>query len=149
MSSSKKYYCGKINNMGFICGESDASKFEEGRYNACKQCRLNYMKSYNKSKKENEKDEKVNKLDPDKNIRFVVEDTIKRIAFIEGFTIKDRIESLDKNITSVFGRTEENMKKYLNFENIVVEKIQELKKENDILKEEINELKKLILSGKL
>ena len=149
MSNTKQHYCEKINNMGFICRESDSTKFEEGRYNICKQCRLYYMKLYNKSKKDNKKDENVNKLDPDKNIRFIVEDTVKRMSFIEGFTIKDKIDGLDKDLSSISEKTEGNMIKYLNFENIVVEKIQELKKENDVLRKEIQELKKIITSKNL
>ena len=71
------------------------------------------------------------------------------MSFIEGFTIKDKIDGLDKDLSSISEKTEGNMIKYLNFENIVVEKIQELKKENDVLRKEIQELKKIITSKNL
>jgi len=46
---SKEYFYSKIVETGLPCGERDVSKFIEGRYSTCRQCRLKFMSDYNKS----------------------------------------------------------------------------------------------------
>ncbi len=98
----KTYYCDKILDNGIICGERDTSKFIEGRYTTCRACRLNLMSKYNKSKTSKKQEEVSNKIDPDTSIRYLIEDTIKRIPLINKNTIPERIEGLEEDITDVF-----------------------------------------------
>jgi len=132
---SKVYFCNKILENGSICGERELSKFIEGRYTTCKPCRLRNMSQYNKSKTSKKKDVESTKIDPDCNIRYLIEDTIKRIPFMGGETIPERIESSEEDISNVF----EKVHAYFDKNNKTIERMQ---KEIDELKSFISDFKK-------
>ena len=95
---SKTYYCTKMIDNSTICGERNIENFKPGRYNTCKSCRLKIMADYNKNKRDELREKKIQEIDPETNIRFVVEDTIKRVPLIEGKTIEENLNSLDEEI---------------------------------------------------
>jgi hypothetical protein len=137
----KIYRCNKINELGITCGETEAFRFEDGRYTTCKKCRLRFMSEYNKSKKSNKKEEVVNKIDPDNNIRYVIEDTILRTKILNGASIPSKIEDLEIDISQIAEKNYEIMIQLIEFKEIVSLKMNELKKENDLLKIQVKVLK--------
>jgi hypothetical protein len=134
----KVYYCNKLLENGATCGERDVSKFIEGRYTTCKSCRLRAMSIYNKSKTSKKKDEESSKTDPDCNIRWLIEDTIKRVPFMGKQTIPERIESSEEDITSVLNLHHEYSDKNDNRLDKMQGEINELKEIIKILKQEIS-----------
>lgn len=130
----KSYFCDKLSESGVICGEIDISKFIEGRYSTCKSCRLQMMSQYNKTKTSKKKDKEVKKIDPDCNIRYLIEDTIKRVPFIGFQTIPDKIESSEEDLTDVLNLFQEHIEK----NNIILEQMQ---KQIDELKEKFENKK--------
>ena len=138
---SKRYFCDKLLDSGLICGETDISKFIEGRYTSCKSCRLQMMSQYNKSKNSKKKDNEAKKVDPDCNIRYLIEDTINRVPFLGQQTIPDRIKSSEEDITEIlnlyYGHIEKN--------NFILEKMQkqidELQEQNKFWKEKFENKK--------
>lgn len=130
----KSYFCDKLSESGAICGETDISKFIEGRYTTCKSCRLQMMSQYNKTKTSKKKDKEAKKVDPDCNIRYLIEDTIKRVPFIGFQTIPDRIESSEEDLTGVLNLFQEHIEK----NNIILEKMQ---KQIDELREKFENKK--------
>jgi transcription initiation factor IIF auxiliary subunit len=131
----KEYFCTKVLPNGIMCAERDNSKFISGRYTTCKSCRLRTMSEYNKEKTIKKQDKEAEKIDPDCNIRWIVEDTIKRVPFIDKQTITERIKSSEDDITSILNLHHE----YTDKNDI---KIEELYKQIDLLKKEIEKLKK-------
>lgn len=97
----KTYYCNKLIDGSVVCGETNPENFTEGRYNTCRTCRLQMMSSYNKNRREEIREKKIRELDPSQDIRFVVEDTIKRIPLLDGKTISDKITNLEEDIGEV------------------------------------------------
>ena len=93
-----KGYCCKQSIKGELCGETDPVKFSPGRYTACKACRNRASKQLISDKKVKEKDNIAKNLDPDENIRYLIEDTIKRVRLINDNkeTIEEAISSVDK-----------------------------------------------------
>jgi len=98
---SKQYFCKRILEAGYVCGEKDIKKFEPGRYTVCKACRLKYMSDYNKNRRNIALNERMDELDPDKKIRAVVEDTIVRIPLLDGKTIQQRMDDNEEEISNV------------------------------------------------
>ncbi len=147
---TKIHYCKKILENGTVCGEMDASKFESGRYSACKSCRNISTIACIKSKKEGIKVEKIKKIDPDVNLRWLIEDTIKNIPLLDGTrTIKDSILSLEEESSNMFNNNCYREERIFNIlkqheldMNFLLGKIQKLESENKELKNEISELKK-------
>jgi cyclopropane fatty-acyl-phospholipid synthase-like methyltransferase len=117
----KDYFCSKILDTGFPCGERDVSKFIEGRYSTCRQCRLRSMSDYNKTKTEKCKEDKTKKIDPDKDIRWLIEDTFLRVPLLSNQTIKERMESNEYDVSDLlekhFDYAETTNKKIENLEN--------------------------------
>jgi hypothetical protein len=97
----KEYFCSKILDTGLPCGERDVSKFIEGRYSTCRQCRLKSMSDYNKTKTSKGKEHKNKTIDPDNDIRWLIEDTFLRVPLLSGQTIKERIESNEFDISDL------------------------------------------------
>jgi len=147
----KIYRCDKINELGITCGETDNTKFEKGRYSTCKNCRLRFMSEYNKSKREHKQEDIISKVDPDNNIRWVIEDTIKRVRFCGDYTIlekfKDNDELLGEALSTNYKRNENTELKVYELENMFSMMFKELKKENELLKIEINTLKEKLSDG--
>jgi hypothetical protein len=97
----KEYFCTKLNDLEIPCGERDVSKFNEGRYSTCRSCRLKSMSEYNKTKTNKSKEQKNKLLDPDYNIRCLIEDTIKRVPISSDQTIVERIENNEFDISEM------------------------------------------------
>jgi hypothetical protein len=136
----KDYYCNKLLPNGTVCGEREISKFIDGRYTTCKNCRLRSMSDYNKSKTSKKKDTEATKTDPDCNIRYLIEDTIKRVPFIQRQTILERIESSEEDVTSVMNLHHEYVDKNDYKIDLLCKQLEEMKKEIKNLKEEIKNL---------
>ena len=98
----KEYFCSKILDTGLPCGERDVSKFIEGRYSTCRQCRLRSMSDYNKMKTDKTKEQKSKKIDPDSDIRWLIEDTFLRVPLLSGQTIKERMENNEFDVSELF-----------------------------------------------
>lgn len=90
----KTYFCKQIVN-GDVCGENNAENFPPGRYSSCRECRNRIARANLSSKKDKENDTKVNNIDPDQNIRYLIEDTILRSPFIGGQTIVSVIKDIN------------------------------------------------------
>jgi hypothetical protein len=130
----KEYFCEKILPNGIICAERDKTKFISGRYTTCKSCRLSKMSDYNRSKTNKKKDDEAEKEDPDCNIRYLIEDTIKRVPFSRQQTILEKIENSEEDITEVLNLHHE-------FVNKTETKIENMQKEIEELKLIIKNLK--------
>jgi hypothetical protein len=91
----KVYFCRQFRD-GDACGETDPAQFSPGRYTACKFCRNNIARKAMADKKIKNKDENANHLDPDQNIRYLIEDTILRMPILEKRTVKDAIDDIDQ-----------------------------------------------------
>jgi hypothetical protein len=117
----KDYFCSKILDTGLPCGERDESKFIEGRYSTCRQCRLRSMSDYNKTKTSKSKEQKSKTIDPDKDIRWLIEDTFLRVPLLSNQTIKERMESNEFDISDLlekhFDYVEKTNSKIENLEN--------------------------------
>lgn len=96
----KVYFCRQEINSE-ICGETNPENFEVGRYSSCRKCRAKYHERKRKTKKEEVIETSVEILDPLKNIRYVIEDTVRRIPLLEGQTIPDKILNIDADISEL------------------------------------------------
>jgi hypothetical protein len=97
----KEYFCTKLTDMGLPCGERDETKFIEGRYSTCRSCRLKFMSEYNKTKTNKGKEQKNKQIDPDCNIRYLIEDTIIRVPLISNQTIVERMEDTEHDVSRI------------------------------------------------
>jgi hypothetical protein len=133
----KVFYCRQVKN-GEQCGETNVENFSPGRYSACKACRSNLTSRLVSDKKVKDKNDRANYIDPDQNIRSLIEDTIKRIPFIEGRTIYDKIRDIDEmnteNVNSI-GITNDNVSILIHRNKILEEKLYELTLEVQNLRE--------------
>ena len=93
------YFCKNIKDGFDVCGEANPSSFTEGRYSMCKKCRTSKQKIQTDSKKESKLEEKINTLDPMKNIRRVIEDTIIRQPLVEGMTFSEKFSDIETRIS--------------------------------------------------
>lgn len=138
----KEYCCNKLLESGIVCGQRDQTKFSSGRYTTCRDCRLRFMSTYNKKKNSDKKDDKNISLDPDCNIRYLIEDTIKRIPLMNSYTIPERIESFEEEYTEFLSKQERKngliQSKFLFLE----QKIDTLEKYIEKIEKELSELKK-------
>lgn len=71
----KKHFCKQV-IAGEVCGAEDPSLFPPGRYSTCKACRNRASRTCGEIKHSKDKDSIANTIDPDKNIRYIIEDTI-------------------------------------------------------------------------
>ena len=100
LQMSKIYFCKQEKTFG-ICGENDPKNFEIGRYTTCRSCRTRLQKEKRKYGKEKECEEKTTTIDPTKNIRYVVEDTILRVPLLEGESIQEKIRNSEEDISDL------------------------------------------------
>lgn len=114
----KTYFCKQYIN-GEACGESDPSKFIEGRYSTCRECRSRLQKKYTNKKIE----EKVEQIDPKQQIRWLIEDTIKKSLLIRGKTIVDFIISNDEILSTSIVEAGE-LKDKISYMELVIRQLQ-------------------------
>jgi hypothetical protein len=138
----KEYCCNKLLESGAVCGERDSTKFSSGRYTTCRNCRLKSMSYYNKKKTSDRKDEKNTNIDPECNIRYLIEDTIKRIPLMNNYTIPERIESFEEEYTGFLSKQERNNESIQSKFNLFEQKIASLEKYIEKIEKELSELKK-------
>ena len=98
----KTYCCDKILENGTICGESDITKFMDGRYTTCKPCRYRLMSVYNKNKTTERKDKRIETIDPDAHLRFIIEDTLRRVPLIGRQSVIERIKNGEDDVSGFF-----------------------------------------------
>jgi hypothetical protein len=109
----KEYFCDKQLENGVICGERDVSKFIEGRYTSCRKCRNKIMSEYNKSRTEGRKEKEMDKIDPDKNIRLLIEEVVCKYPLIDGkYNISEKFKSTEEDISDIIIKT------FVDFERI-------------------------------
>jgi hypothetical protein len=94
----KVYFCKNMKENFEICGETDPQLFSSGRYTMCRKCRTNKQKVQNDAKKESVTEQKIDTLDPTKNIRRVIEDTIIRQPLVEGMTFTEKFTDMETRI---------------------------------------------------
>jgi lipopolysaccharide assembly outer membrane protein LptD (OstA) len=138
----KEYCCNKLLESGTVCGERDSTKFSSGRYTTCRNCRLRFMTSYNKKKTSDKKEEKNTNIDPECNIRYLIEDTIKRIPLMNNYTIPERIESFEEEYTEFLSKHERRNGTIQSKFNLLEQKIESLEKYIEKIEKELSELKK-------
>jgi hypothetical protein len=138
----KEYCCNKLLESGIVCGQRDQTKFSSGRYTTCRDCRLRFMSSYNKSKIQNKKEEKNSNIDPEFNIRYLIEDTIKRIPLMERNTIPERIECIEEEFIDSLSK-QQSKNQFIESKFLLLEqKIDTLEKYIQKIEKELSELKK-------
>jgi hypothetical protein len=137
MPKTKVYFCTKTKNFK-VCGETDPSKFVDGRYSTCKECRNKYVRDYNKEKKLNEAEEKNKEIDPSANIRYLIIDTIRHAPIMDGHSVEEKIRGNEDDISEVLCTNSDNLDKF---------KI-EIYKEFNKLHEKIRDLEQEILKIK-
>jgi hypothetical protein len=118
---TKEYFCTKILDTGLPCGERDESKFIEGRYSTCRQCRLRSMSDYNKTKTSKGKEKKTKTIDPDNDIRWLIEDTFLRVPLLSNQTIKERMEDNEFDISDLLGKHHD----YVEQTNLKIQKLEQ------------------------
>ena len=117
----KEFICRQIKN-GELCGETNPENFSSGRYTACKSCRSKMASKLINEKKIKDKDEKANRIDPDEDTRYLIEDTIKRIPLINNKTVQEAIRDIDEmNVNNVLQINDLN-----NLVKILMQRIQVL-----------------------
>lgn len=146
----KDYFCNKLLDNGDICGERDPTKFQIGRYSSCKSCRSSFVLKHNKTKNTDKKEEKINKIDPDVNLRWLIEDVIKTKPLVKGQTIEELLNFFDNEMTINLTKQEQQNRRFIEIfiqhEKDMTEllnKIRELENKTKELKNEIHELKKI------
>jgi hypothetical protein len=100
-NDSKIHYCDKmVENK--VCGEMNPVNFETGRYSTCKRCRIkmnNKNRAIKNKKLENDIYEtKANIIDPDVDIRYLIEETINNVNFIRKKSIINAILDMEQDI---------------------------------------------------
>ena len=138
----KEYCCNKLLESGAVCGERDTTKFSSGRYTTCRNCRLRSMANYNKKKTSDKKDEKNTNIDPECNIRYLIEDTIKRIPLMNSYTIPERIESIEEEYIDSFNKQKDKNESIQVKYNYLEQKVNSLEKYIEKIEKELLELKK-------
>lgn len=141
----KVYFCRQRNN-GTECGETDPSKFPEGRYSACKECRKRFIREYNKGVKEDAKlDRKIaieERIVKSKTMEEFGENAVKLfVKIIEtypigtiGIALPVKIDEIETVIDQNYART-----MHIGLDN--EKDIESLRKENRNLKKENEEIR--------
>ena len=113
-NKNKEYFCNKMIDLK-TCGETDPLKFEKGRYSTCKKCRVKLNSSYvaNKKKSEEEQEYKeiTDKVDPDYNIRYIVEETFLNTPLIRNKSIVNVIIANEMELTELLNYVNKNFEK--------------------------------------
>jgi hypothetical protein len=144
---SKEYYCNQRIGKE-VCGESDPSKFQKGRYSSCKECRNKYIRNYNKQLREEEKivkkmeiTDKIteNKGDLGNNVHNLIVHILetyplRNIGIALPIKLEDIKTDMIKDYTYLKGKNEES-------ETKLQKQINTLKQENTMLKNELQDLK--------
>jgi hypothetical protein len=94
----KVYFCKNIKSSSVICGETDPDRFEKGRYSTCRACRASSQKSKKEEIKVKEIDEKNDGIDPSRNLRKIIEDTVVYKPLFDNMTIGERFRNIDNRI---------------------------------------------------
>jgi hypothetical protein len=107
---SKIYFCKNILN-GNICGITDPENFEIKRYSICKSCRIKKINEKKKEKKQEELDERLKSIDPNKDFQLlfdkqkVVSDKSTRELFkhiiVENKKLKEEIMEMRNKYNKV------------------------------------------------
>jgi hypothetical protein len=154
---SKEYFCKQMNGLE-LCGETDPEKFSIGRFSSCKKCRNNYAKEYHKKVKEDLRNEKemehIEKIDSNngnlgQNIKNLIIDTIHQYPLFEGVTINERIEKGEKITSEYMINIQDKFNKITNMINNIDKENKMLKIENDHLRKEIILIKKILQEEKI
>jgi hypothetical protein len=92
----------------------------------------------------NKTNEIINKIDPNNNIRYIVEDTVKRTPLLNGNTIGYNIESIEVELSNIAIKVHEiNLKQTENeIKNLLL--LKELQRKNELLELEIKLLKEYL-----
>jgi hypothetical protein len=129
----KVYFCKQEHNFQ-ICGDTDPKNFEIGRYSACKACRSKVKKEKRQVEKNKDSEEKTTSIDPSKNIRYVVEDTILRTPLLEGETILEKIRNTEEDISELAVKNHNLVSKIDTTYSYLLMYIQKLEAEIQLLK---------------
>jgi hypothetical protein len=142
---TKNHFCTKFKENGDICGEKDKEKFGEGRYSICKECRKLETKRQRDKIKDEKKEEKITKIDPDDDLSWLIENKINDIK-INKKSIPDYLEYLDDKIANFMEKEKRTNRFLLNEISKLIIKNKHLEDENIDMKTELQKIKKQIKS---
>jgi len=131
---SKVYFCTKLTFGGFQCGETDPEKFPKGRYSECKECKNRYSRDYFHNRRNEEINNKVEKIDPKQEIRTVVENTILQSPLIKGISVEKSITRLEENVSEILVSFSEKI-------DILNAHIKVILQENQLIRKELEFIK--------
>jgi len=98
----KKYQCTQKIGPTTICGETDSSRFYEGRYSTCKACRYRANKLSKEKRESNSLTDSQGKPEAKSLEETILDlDQINSSLVIEVGTLNDRIEHLEMQIASL------------------------------------------------
>jgi hypothetical protein len=131
---SRTYLCTKLSFGGFQCGETDPEKFPKGRFSECKECKNRYIREYSNNKRHEGINNVVEKIDPKKELRLVIENTISNEPLFKGFSIVKAIERGEETVSDLSLNISEKI-------DMLNRNIKLLFHENELLRNELNFLK--------
>ena len=98
----KKYQCNQQIGPSALCGETDPTRFYEGRYSTCKACRYKANKLSKEKKEANSIDDSQKKIEVKSLEETILDlDQINSSLVIEMGTLNERIEHLEIQIASL------------------------------------------------
>lgn len=137
----KVYFCKNMKDNFELCGETDPQLFSNGRYSMCRKCRTAKQKIQSDIKKESKIEEKSNTIDPAKNIRWLIEDTVIRQPIIEGMTFSEKFKDMETRVSDSIEisceyqyKNDLILKKMENYIKLLENKIDNLELEIKIIK---------------
>lgn len=150
------YFCKQKINGKEICGKTNPDDFSKGRYTTCKECRLAYVRDYNKKLVEEEKSikqmsnvEKItnNKGDLGKNVHDLIINILETYPLNNiGIALPIKIEDIETNAVQDYMRhkhrlddLEEELEKIKNKVKFLELENQDLKRNLEKIKNNINE----------
>ena len=133
----KKYFCKYLEDFQ-VCSESRSEYFEVGRFSICRKCRAKKNKLSKDKKIESLIEERNNKIDPSKDIRYLIEDIILKYPLFGGKTILERFEDDEQEMSNMLLSSSSKFEK-IDQENIFLkQKIEYLEKYILLLESKIN-----------
>ena len=140
----KTHFCKAILESGAQCGQRDSELFEQGRYSLCKSCHVNASRKCHENKRKEKKEGidhiKVKLIDPDSNIRWLIEEHSKKGLLFNDMTMQELWEFLNQEFSNLLISNEEKEERVIKRLNEQTLAIKELMTENKELKEQFNNI---------
>jgi hypothetical protein len=138
----KRYFCKEIKDNK-QCGETNLEKFEKGRYSTCKDCKSKYVLRKITERKNLELFDKVRRIDPEEEIRTVVDYALNIKSFDGDFSIVESIKNINEDNRKILEKINtskvDKSKLFQNFDDLE-SKYDQVKIVFNIMKEKIESL---------